>query len=88
MKKASIITSLSAIAALGLSGISLAAGDEKTTFESLDTNSDGYVERTDIPADHDLANLFASYDIDQDNRLSAVEFERYLGMDEAEEAEE
>lgn len=83
-----IFTSFTAIAALGLAGASIAAGDQKVTFESLDKNNDGYVERTDIPADHDLANLFASYDMDQDNRLSSVEFDRYLGQDEAEEAEE
>ena len=83
-----VFTSFAAISILGLASTSIAAGDEKITFESLDKNNDGYVERTDIPADHDLANLFASYDMNQDNRLSAVEFNRYLGQDEAEEAEE
>ena len=80
-----VFTSFAAISILGLASTSIAAGDEKITFESLDKNNDGYVERTDIPADHDLANLFASYDMNQDNRLSAVEFNRYLGQDEAEE---
>ncbi len=81
------LASFAAIAALGF-GSAFAADDQKVTFESLDKNSDGFVERADIPADHDLANLFASYDMDRDNRLSATEFDRYLGTDEQEEAEE
>jgi hypothetical protein len=83
------LTSLAAIAVLGLSGAAFAAGDgEKVTFETLDKNGDGFVERTDVPADHDLSTMFASYDLDQDNRLSATEFDSYSGASEVEEAEE
>lgn len=82
------LTSLAALAALGLSGAALAGDGEKVTFETLDKNGDGFVERTDVPADHDLSTMFASYDLDQDNRLSATEFDSYSGASEVEEAEE
>lgn len=82
------ISTLSAALIFGLTGAAFAGGDKKASFESLDKNSDGYVERTEIPADHDLSSLFASYDTDRDSRLSSTEFNNYMGTEETEEAEE
>ena len=49
------------------------------SFEELDADGDGQVNQTDIPADHELANLFAQYDADGDGRLSRTEFDLYAG---------
>lgn len=49
------------------------------SFEELDANGDGHVNQADIPADHELANLFAQYDLDGDGRLSRAEFDLYAG---------
>lgn len=51
------------------------------SFEELDVNGDGYIHQADVPADHELANLFAQYDLDGDGRLSRAEFELYAGED-------
>ena len=82
------LTVASLIASIGLAGSAFAAGDQKVTFEQLDTNADGFIDRSDVPTDHELARLFDSYDMDGDNRLSMVEFRNYTGESETEEAEE
>lgn len=76
-----------AAASFGLASVAFAGSGDKVSFEKLDTNKDGYIERTDVPADHELAALFANYDLDRDNRLSASEFQAYTGEREQEEAE-
>lgn len=86
--RTSIITSIAAAFALSLSGAAFADRGDKVSFEDLDRNGDGYVYREDIPADHELAQLFASYDMDQDGRLSRTEFNVYKGAAEVEESEE
>jgi len=53
------------------------------SFEELDVNGDGYIYQADIPAGHELANLFAQYDLDGDGRLSRAEFALYAGRDDA-----
>lgn len=83
-----MMTAITAAFTLGLSGAAFADDKDKTSFEKLDKNGDGYVNREDIPADHELARLFASYDLDQDNRLSRSEFNVYMGASEVEESEE
>ena len=85
--KTPTLSMLVATASFGLAGMAVAGSGDKVTFEQLDQNQDGYVERTDIPADHELAALFANYDLDRDNRLSASEFKAYTGAAEREEAE-
>lgn len=50
------------------------------SFEELDADGDGHVNQADIPADHELANLFAQYDADGDGRLSRAEFDLYAGQ--------
>lgn len=82
------LTIASVIASAGLAATAWAAGDQKVTFEQLDSNADGFVERSDIPADHELARLFNNYDMDGDDRLSMVEFRSYTGESETEEADE
>lgn len=54
------------------------------SFEELDANGDGHVYQADIPADHELANLFAQYDLDGDGRLSRAEFDLYAGENDVE----
>lgn len=82
------LTIASVIASAGLAATAWAASDQKVTFEQLDSNADGFVERSDIPADHELARLFNNYDMDGDDRLSMVEFRSYTGESETEEADE
>lgn len=66
---------LAAAVAFGLSSLAM-AGDGRS-FQSLDSNNDGYVTRDEIPADHELAASFSSYDTDGDGRLNQSEFDAY-----------
>lgn len=58
--------------------------DVKPTFDELDTNKDGQVSKTEIPVEHELNTLFASFDRDTDQMLSRVEFDEYAAEDEEE----
>ena len=64
------------------------ADDLKPSFESLDTNKDGQVAKTEVPVDHELNTLFASFDEDADTYLSRVEFDEYATEDEADSDDE
>ncbi len=55
-----------------------AATTQRPTFESLDANRDGFVARTELPADHALGATWADYDADNDARLGRSDFDRYL----------
>ena len=57
-------------------------------FADLDTDADGFVAQTDIPAELELSLQFAVADTDQDDRLSQAEFDAYQSAPEEEEAEE
>lgn len=58
--------------------------DVKPTFESLDTNKDGQIGKAEVPIEHELNTLFASFDDDADTYLSRVEFDEYAEEDEEE----
>ena len=58
--------------------------EAQPTFEQLDTNRDGQVAKSEIPADHELTTLFASFDNDGDEMLSRTEFDEYATEDEEE----
>jgi Ca2+-binding EF-hand superfamily protein len=87
---------MTATFALGLSATALANDDwmqepsyhgeqdvgAEVSFDELDVNGDGYVYQADVPAEHELATLFAQYDLDRDGRLSRAEFALYAGDDE------
>lgn len=60
------------------------ASDVKPTFEQLDVNKDGQVSKTEVPAEHELTTLFASFDADANDALSRVEFDEYATEDEEE----
>ena len=60
--------------------------DAKPSFETLDTNKDGQVAKAEIPVDHELNTLFASFDADANQSLSRGEFDEYA-TEEEEEAE-
>lgn len=64
------------------------ADDLKPTFESLDTNKDGQVAKAEVPVEHELNTLFASFDSDADTYLSRVEFDEYATEDDADSDEE
>lgn len=85
--KTQTLSILVAAASFGLASVAFAGSGDKVTFEQLDKNQDGYIERTDVPADHELAAMFANYDLDRDGRLNAAEFKAYKGDNEQEEAE-
>lgn len=57
------------------------------TFDELDVNKDGVISQSEVPADHELNTLFASYDSDQSESLSRSEFDVYASGDQEEEAE-
>lgn len=49
-------------------------------FAALDKDGDASLLQSDIPAGHDLStDLFASFDTDQDQRISSAEFAVYAG---------
>lgn len=52
------------------------------TFDSLDVNKDGTISQSEIPAEHELNTLFASFDSDQSKSLNRTEFDAYLKGDE------
>lgn len=56
--------------------------DSKPTFEQLDTDKDGMVEKSEVPIDHELNTLFANFDHDADQSLSRIEFDEYAEEDE------
>ena len=58
--------------------------EAQPTFEQLDTNRDGQVAKSEIPADHELTTLFASFDNDGDEMLSRTEFDEFATEDEEE----
>ena len=95
------IAALAAALALALSGAAFAQVEPpmedpltdappavEVTFEQLDKDTDGYVAKTDVPAEHELALEFASADTDGDSRLSRAEFDAFQDPIEEEEAEE
>lgn len=49
----------------------------EVTFAQLDTDADGYLTATDIPAEHELSMQFSSADTDNDARLSQAEFDAF-----------
>ena len=57
------------------------------TFDELDVNKDGTISQSEIPAEHELNTLFASYDTDQSESLNRSEFDTYASGDQEEEAE-
>ncbi len=54
------------------------------TFEQLDADRDGMIAKAEVPADHELTTLFASFDNDGDENLSRTEFDEYATEDEEE----
>ncbi|WP_394002598.1 hypothetical protein ACF3M1_16795 [Luteimonas sp. WGS1318] len=49
-------------------------------FDALDTDKDGYVVRTELPAKHPLLEHFAMADSNRDGRLDRREFASLVGM--------
>ncbi|KFN51170.1 hypothetical protein [Arenimonas composti] len=58
------------------------------SFADLDTDADGYLTATDIPAEHELSLQFSVADTDNDQRLSQAEFDAYTGSLEEDEIAE
>lgn len=56
----------------------------KPSFDSLDTNKDGQIAKAEVPVEHELNTLFASFDRNADQQLSRVEFDEYSEEDEEE----
>jgi Ca2+-binding EF-hand superfamily protein len=47
-------------------------------FLDLDTDRDGFIARTELPAGHALVGTFAEYDEDRDEKLARGDFDRWL----------
>jgi len=98
MSKPHKTTAVAAAFALALSGAAIAQNDfdpvmaeehaVEVTFEQLDINGDGYIYKSDVPADHELSLQFAIADANQDSRLDRDEFNAFMDQPEEEEAEE
>jgi len=101
MKKSNKTALVSAALALALSGAAFAqmqppiedplmepTPTAEVTFGQLDKNSDGYVSKPDVPADHELALQWSEADTDGDSRLSRAEFDAFENPIEEEESEE
>lgn len=56
-------------------------------FGTLDSDADGFVVQTEIPADAELAQVWVDYDADGDMKLSQGEFDAWVQVDSEEEAE-
>ena len=95
------LTLLTAGLAFALSGAAFAQAEPPTedplmdptpvaeaSFDQLDKDSDGFVAKTDVPADHELSQQFAQADLDSDARLSRAEYDAFANPVEEEEAEE
>ena len=50
---------------------------ELVTLAQLDRNQDGFVDKSEIPAGHELIAKFAQYDANDDGKLSPEEFDKY-----------
>lgn len=53
------------------------------SFDELDRNNDGLLTQQEVPADHELANLFARYDHDGDLGINSSEYALYMEGDES-----
>ncbi|UXI66872.1 hypothetical protein [Tahibacter amnicola] len=51
--------------------------DTLATFAQLDRNQDGYVDKTELPQNHELHQRFAQLDKNSDGKLSNDEFARF-----------
>ena len=47
-------------------------------FKGLDSNRDGIIQRTELPADHGLVSAWTTYDLDTNASLSRAEFDAYV----------
>lgn len=66
-----------AFAALAGVTLSTARAADTPTFESLDTDKDGYVSLDEASINDRLFTAFKDLDKDQDGRLSKQEFAQY-----------
>jgi hypothetical protein len=59
----------------------------KPSFDTVDTNNDESVTQGEAQTHPELNRLFASLDLNSDQKLSRAEFSEFLNDDEEEEAE-
>ena len=70
-----------ATARLSLAGVAAGeAGGAQPTFEQLDRNRDGYVDRTEAEAQPGLSEVFDRADRHPDGRLDKVEYGKALSL--------
>lgn len=48
-----------------------------SSMAQLDTNRDGFIDKSEIPAGNELAGKFARLDSNSDGKLDSEEFSRY-----------
>ncbi|HVF35290.1 MAG TPA: hypothetical protein VND91_08200 [Candidatus Saccharimonadia bacterium] len=54
-----------------------AATTMRPTFDRFDADRDGFIARTEVPADDALIGVWAKYDTDNDARIARADFDRY-----------
>ena len=67
-------------ASLGTPRYAVAQGPRELTFEQLDRNRDGYVDRNEAEAQAGLNTVFDRADRHPDGRLDKVEFAKALSL--------
>lgn len=48
-----------------------------SSMAQLDTNRDGFIDKSEVPAGNELAGKFARLDANSDGKLDSEEFSRY-----------
>lgn len=61
-----------------VTSFSAMALDVKQRFDHLDSNNDGYLTKNELDAQPQLLKQFQRLDTDRDNKISLVEFKRFL----------
>lgn len=61
-----------------VTSFSAMALDVKQRFDHLDSNNDGYLTKNELDAQPQLLKQFQRWDTDRDNKISLVEFKRFL----------
>ena len=77
-------TKLSAIFGLALFSTAALAGS--TGFEALDSDTDGYVSKTEALGDKDLSSNWDKVDANQDGMIDSSEYSVFAGEEHADEA--
>ncbi len=80
MKK--ITEVLSVVLILGMSPLTVMAGNEEATykFEYLDSDGDGFISKSEATLNLRLRERWNDFDVDKDGKLSSNEFNKFASV--------